>query len=149
MKGTSHWKGGDDLYCSLLPLRAERHTGPAKPALLRIHLNGRLPFSWIRSKGITHTNLNTYVAPGTSSLIEIDVFETHSATSHLNHRNSMPEVPYHHSRKCIKLMFESVLPLFSSSTGPVALADDLIEWPLNEDIPLHNIHHTSIPLGII
>jgi hypothetical protein len=138
MKGTSHRKGSDHLNGSLLPLRAERYTGSAKPALFSIHLNGRLPFFRIRGKGITHTNLDTCVAPSAGPFVEIDVFETHMDTS-LKQKNL--------GRKAVIswITFENVLLSFFSSTGRVALREDLIEWPLNEGILPHNIRHTSTP----
>jgi hypothetical protein len=138
MKGASHRKRSYHLNGSLLPLRAEGHTGSAKPALFRIHLNGRLPFFRIRSKGITHTNLNTCVAPRTGPFVEIDVFETHFDAS-LKRKNLKRKVVISW------ITFENVLLSFFSSTGPAALREDLIEWPLNEGILPHNIRHTSTP----
>jgi len=138
MKGTAHRKRSDHLNGSLLALRTERYTGSAKPALFSIHLNGRLPFFWIRGKGITHTNLTTFIAPRTGLFVEIDVFETHMDTS-LERKNLR--------RKAVIswITFENVLLSFFSSTGPAALREDLIEWPLNEGILPHNIRHTSTP----
>lgn len=123
---------------SLLPLRTECYTGSAKPALFSIHLNGRLPFFWIGRKGITHTNLNTCVAPRTGPFVKIDVFETHVDTS-LKRKNlrRKPVISW--------IKFENVLLSFFFSTGPAALKGDLIEWPLNEGILPHNIRHTSTP----
>jgi hypothetical protein len=138
MKGTSHRKGSDHLNGSLLSLRTERYTRSAKPALFGIHLNGRLPFFRIRSKGITHTNLNAGVAPRTGPFVEIDVFETHMDTS-LKRKNLRPKAVISW------ITFENVLLSFFSSTGPAALKEDLIEWPLNEGTLLHNIRHTSTP----
>jgi hypothetical protein len=138
MKGASHRKRSYHLNGSLLPLRAEGHTGSAKPALFRIHLNGRLPFFRIRSKGITHTNLNTRVAARTGTFIEINVFETHFEPS-LKQKNLKRKVVISW------ITFENVLLSFFSSTGPAALREDLIEWPLNEGILPHNIRHTSTP----
>ena len=83
MKGTPHRKGGYNLDRSLLFLRAERHTGPAEPALLRIHLNGRLPLFSVWCKGITHADLHTGVAPGAGLFVKIDMLETHFSRTSL------------------------------------------------------------------
>jgi hypothetical protein len=100
MKRSSHWKRSDNVYGPLLPVGAERHTGSAKPALLRVHLYGRFPLFWIRSKGITHANLNTGVAPGTRLVIEVDVSETHFKLPLGFHRRR-PD----HVRKCSPVGF--------------------------------------------